>query len=115
MQAFADFALQLTYPPNPIRNLDNSLTSDQQAGQNFFLGLTNNGLPSDTLKTCNGCHVLDPKRQQPIRRRSARILWYRWTIFVRERDAALLRIPHLRNLYQKVGKFGMSPDSLFPK
>jgi len=25
MQAFADFALQLMYPPNPIRNLDNSL------------------------------------------------------------------------------------------
>jgi hypothetical protein len=26
MQAFTDFILQITYPPNPIRNLDNSLT-----------------------------------------------------------------------------------------
>jgi hypothetical protein len=60
MQAFADFALQIVYPPNPIRNLDNSLTSDQQAGRNFFMGVTNNGLASDTVKTCNGCHTLDP-------------------------------------------------------
>src|SRR5690606_11402540 len=28
MQAFTDFILQITYPPNPIRNLDNSLTLD---------------------------------------------------------------------------------------
>ena len=32
MQAFTDFILQVSYPPNPIRNLDNSLTPDQQAG-----------------------------------------------------------------------------------
>ena len=38
MQAFTDFILQVTYPPNPIRALDNSLTSDQQAGRNFFFG-----------------------------------------------------------------------------
>ena len=38
MQAFADFVLQFTYPPNPIRNLDNSLTADQQAGSEFLPG-----------------------------------------------------------------------------
>ena len=36
MQAFTDFILQVTYPPNPIRALDNSLTADQQAGRDFF-------------------------------------------------------------------------------
>src|SRR5262245_10772029 len=36
MQAFADFILQVTYPPNPIRALDNSLTPDQLAGHDFF-------------------------------------------------------------------------------
>ena len=36
MQSFTDFMLQVTYPPNPIRNLDNSLTPDQQAGRDFF-------------------------------------------------------------------------------
>ncbi len=28
---FADFILEVTYPPNPIRSLDNSLTASQQA------------------------------------------------------------------------------------
>ncbi len=60
MQAFANFILQVSYPPNPIRNLDNSLTPDQQAGHDFFMGITNNGLPTDTFQTCTGCHVLDP-------------------------------------------------------
>src|SRR5262249_13540133 len=29
MKAFTDFILQVTYPPNPIHNLDNSFTPDQ--------------------------------------------------------------------------------------
>ena len=56
MQAFTDFILQVTYPPNPIRALDNSLTEDERIGRNFFL----NSDPSDSTFTCNGCHVLDP-------------------------------------------------------
>jgi uncharacterized protein (TIGR03437 family) len=113
MQAFADFVLQLTYPPNPIRNLDNSLTPDQQAGQNFFLGVTNNGLPSDTLKTCTGCHVLDPAgNSQYGVARPGFFGTDGQSSF--ENESQLFKIPQLRNLYQKVGKFGMSPDPLFP-
>jgi hypothetical protein len=55
MQAFTDFILEITYPPNPIRNLDNSLTEAQQRGHDFFL----NGPKSDTFFPCSGCHVLD--------------------------------------------------------
>ncbi|MEM7356151.1 MAG: hypothetical protein AAF657_35375, partial [Acidobacteriota bacterium] len=33
MEAFTDFVLELTYPPNPIRALDNSLTPSQARGQ----------------------------------------------------------------------------------
>ena len=36
MQAFTDFTMQMMYPPNPIRQLDNSLTADQAAGKAFF-------------------------------------------------------------------------------
>src|SRR6185295_17763623 len=36
MQAFTDFILQVSYPPNTIRALDNSLSADEQAGSNFF-------------------------------------------------------------------------------
>lgn len=34
----ADYILELTYPPNPIRNLDNSLTDLQNAGRAAFFG-----------------------------------------------------------------------------
>src|SRR5262249_5741631 len=37
MKAFTEFALQLTYPPNPIRALDTSLTPAQQRGRDYFL------------------------------------------------------------------------------
>ena len=113
MQAFADFILQSTYPPNPIRNLDNSLTAGQQAGENFFLGATNGGLPSDTLKTCNGCHVLDAGgNSQYSVARPGFFGTDGQSSF--ENESQLFKVPQLRNLYQKVGKFGMSPDPLFP-
>src|SRR5690606_11394450 len=38
MQAFSDFILQVTLPPNPVRNLDNSLTPAQQNARNFYFG-----------------------------------------------------------------------------
>jgi sugar lactone lactonase YvrE len=113
MQAFTDFVLQITYPPNPIRNLDNSLTSDQQAGRDFFMGVTTKGVPSDQVKTCNGCHVLDPTGNSEFG--VARPGFFGTdgqSSF--ENETQLFKIPHLRNLYQKVGKFGTSPDSNFP-
>ena len=93
MQAFTDFILQVTYPPNPIRALDNSLTPDQQAGRDFFM----NSTPSDTLQPCHGCHQLDPSRG-----------FFGTDGFSSfENETQDLKIPHLRNLYQKVGMFGM--------
>jgi hypothetical protein len=56
MQAFTSFILEVMYPPNPIRNLDNTMTADQLAGRNFYFSAQN----SDTLFNCNGCHVLNP-------------------------------------------------------
>jgi hypothetical protein len=41
MAAFAAFALDITYPPNPIRALDNSLTPDEGAGRAKFFGPAN--------------------------------------------------------------------------
>ena len=56
MQAYTDFALQITPPPNPIRALDDSLTADQQAGRDYYLGAFN----SDAISNCKGCHTLEP-------------------------------------------------------
>jgi hypothetical protein len=116
MQAFTDFVLQITYPPNPIRNLDNSLTPDQKAGRDFFMGKSSTGAdlpPSDSVKTCNGCHVLDPdgNRQFGVARPGFFGTDGQSTF---ENESQLFKIPHLRNLYQKVGKFGVNADILFP-
>ncbi|HVN87869.1 MAG TPA: beta-propeller fold lactonase family protein [Candidatus Binatia bacterium] len=90
MQAFTDFILQVTYPPNPIRALDNSLTSDQQAGRNFYFGQV-----SDTVFNCNGCHVLDPAAGHFGSDGQSTF----------ESETQFFKVAHLRNAYQKIGMF----------
>jgi hypothetical protein len=111
MQAFTDFILQVTYPPNPIRALDNSLTPlgsvpSEQNGRDFYFGIKNPPLnadpESDTLFTCNGCHVLDPLQG----------FFGSDGFMTFENETQMFKIPHLRNMYQKVGMFGM-PEILF--
>jgi DNA-binding beta-propeller fold protein YncE len=92
MQAFTDFILQVTYPPNPVRALTNQLTPDQDAGRTFFFGPV-----SDVFQTCNGCHRLDP----------AAGFFGSDGFMSFENEPQLIKIPHLRNMYQKVGMFGM--------
>jgi DNA-binding beta-propeller fold protein YncE len=108
MQAFTDFILQVTYPPNPIRNLDDSLTTDQQAGRNFFFNQTPDGteIPSDSFHNCNGCHVLDPQGNAQFGVAKPGFFGSdgRYSF---EAETQFLKVPHLRNLYQKVGMFGM--------
>jgi hypothetical protein len=38
MQKFTDFALALTYPPNPIRRLDDALTEGQKRARSRYFG-----------------------------------------------------------------------------
>ncbi len=129
MQSFADFALQLTLPPNPVRNLDNSLTPAQANGRNFYLGNnftaggpspSQTGVGGSTITgrradgtgsdfgglesgfTCEGCHRLDPSQGFFGADGQASF----------ENEPQILKIAHLRNLYQKVGMFGM-PDVPF--
>jgi YVTN family beta-propeller protein len=125
MQKFADFALAITLPPNPVRALDNSLTPAQARGRKFFMGcdgpdsvttldpvcidgrpLLDGGHRSDGVPflidlgfTCEGCHTTEP--------------WNgffgtdgRWSF---EDLPQIVKIPHLRNLYTKVGMHGQ-PD-----
>jgi hypothetical protein len=93
MSAFAAFILDVTYPPNPVRALDNSLTADEATGRTFFL----TSAPSDVFQTCNGCHVLDP----------AAGFFGSDGFSSFEFETQNFKIPHLRNLYQKIGMFGM--------
>jgi hypothetical protein len=108
MQKFTDFQLQVVPPPNPVRRLDNTLTSAQQRGRNFYFG----SRPSDginipiiggTTFNCNGCHVVDPAQGFFGTGRNSSF----------EGITQIIKIPHLRNQYAKVGMFGAPKVDFF--
>ncbi len=109
MEAFIDFALQIMYPPNPIRNLDNSLTPDQQAGRDHFF-LPGGAFPDK----CVTCHKLDPNANAGTGEAFPGFFGTDGQYLLGEVSQGM-KIPHLRNLYQKVGMFGMGAvPSIFP-
>jgi hypothetical protein len=111
MQAFTDFALQITYPPNPIRALDNSLTVEQQIGKEIFENepRTLSGLIPGL--TCGTCHVFDRDLNAEHGVPSPGV--FGGTMHYVLGDAGqVFKIPHLRNVYQKVGMFGMISNPL---
>lgn len=109
MQAFADFTLQVTYPPNPIRALDNALTTDQQAGRDF---LFNNVSCFSTAGTCAACHVLDRQGNAPIGVTAPGFFGTDGR-YPFDLETEAFKTPHLRNAYQKVGMFGMADNPFF--
>jgi len=94
MDALASFILQITPPPNPLRNLDNSLTAPQQAARDEFFR-TIQGI------SCATCHVTDETVGRFGTDRSSS---------VNGQSAQLMKVPSLRQTYQKVGMFGMFPQ-----
>ncbi len=111
MFSFGDFALTLTLPPNPVRGLDNSLSGEQQAGRDLYTGTRRmdgspidfTGDPNGDGFTCEGCHRLDPAQGFFGTGRHASF----------EAEEQIVKIPHLRNMYQKVGMFGMPAGDFF--
>ena len=111
MDAFTDFMLQVTYPPNPNRPLDNVLTADQEAGRQLFSG-TNCGIPacldgSCPVLRCASCHTIDPTGNPGTAAPGFFGTTGRSSFGF---NPQLFKIPHLRNIYQKVGMFG-SPET----
>jgi YVTN family beta-propeller protein len=99
MVAFRKFILKVQLPPNPIRNLDQTLTTAQAAGAGFYAGPN-----SDTLKNCNGCHTLDPSIGA----------FGTSGLSTFEGLTQHFKVPHLRNAYQKVGMYGMMTAGAIP-
>lgn len=96
LQAFTDFALALTPPPNPIRNLDNSLTVAQARGEDTYFNVNN----ITGIGSCNHCHTLNPQEKQ-----------FGTSGLMSFEGAGIaenFKIPHFRNAYAKVGMFGTS-------
>jgi DNA-binding beta-propeller fold protein YncE len=111
MTKFTNFALQIMYPPNPIRQLDNSLTPAEAAGRAFYFQTTAAGteLPVDRLHNCNGCHTLDPAGNAGSTDHPGFFGTKGRLSF--ENLTQTFKVAHLRNIYQKVGMFASSPDS----
>jgi DNA-binding beta-propeller fold protein YncE len=105
MEAFTDFILQVTYPPNPIRALDNSRTPEQQAGHDLFMS----DRVFDLVGPCTKCHTTDlqgnPGSAAPGFFGTSGLIAFDFQV-------QLFKAPHFRNLYQLVGKFGQ-PDTPF--
>jgi DNA-binding beta-propeller fold protein YncE len=93
MQAFTDFILTVHYPPNPIRALDDLPTGAESAGQTFFTGTA---VDANVL-TCNICHDL------PLGTDGLSSI---------EGETQEFKVPHLRNIFQKVGMFGVAGDQV---
>lgn len=107
MKAFTDFILQLTYPPNPNRRIDNVLTPDQEAGRQLF-DTVNCGIPSapefnGAVLTCASCHTIDPNANPGT---AAPGLFGSSGLTSFDFNPQLFKAPHLRNDYQKIGMFG---------
>lgn len=113
MQAFTDFQLQVMYPPNPIRNLDDSLTPRQQDGEVFFnTKLSFNNFVNDVDFTCIDCHVIDREGNAQYGVERPGFFGSDGQI-VHAEFSQTVKIPHLRNLYTKVGTFGFPDDDFF--
>ncbi|MCG7551047.1 hypothetical protein [Pseudoalteromonas sp. Of7M-16] len=108
MEKFADFMLKVALPPNPIRNLDNSLSSSAHIGEQFFHGTRrSDGAAQDTPLNgnnadgvnCEGCHGVDHEKGFYGSRGE----------IAHGGEIQILKVPQLRNLYTRVGMFGL-PD-----
>ncbi|CAA0082329.1 Uncharacterised protein [BD1-7 clade bacterium] len=106
----ADFMLHTQMPPNPIRQLDNSLSASASTGKAFFTGSRrSDGLAQDSRRNgpeqdgvnCEGCHGLDP----------AKGFYGTRGEIAHGGEIQILKVPQLRNLYTRVGMFGL-PDRI---
>ena len=99
MKSFTDFALQIMPPPNPVRSLDNQLTTAQANGRALFL---DRNAVVDKAAHCAGCHTLNPSRGE--------FGTLGQTTF--DDETQEFKVPQLKNAYQKVGMFG-TPNTQF--
>jgi YVTN family beta-propeller protein len=96
MLAFANFILDVAYPPNPIRALDNSQSNAMGTsilpGRDLY-----NGRVTDIVLNCNGCHTLN----------QAQGFFGGDGFSSIEGEPQEFKIAHLRNAYQKLGMFSL--------
>jgi YVTN family beta-propeller protein len=110
VQQFADFMLKVQLPPNPVRALDDSLTGDQLDGSDKWFSCGPGTIEcaqldpnaTDTVEDCDGCHSLDPKNG----------FYGSGGEDSFEGEPQHMKVPHNRNMYQKIGMFGVGGDQV---
>ncbi len=127
MESFRQFALEIPYPPNPFRNVDDTLPdADVQVHGSLFAGNPAQGeLIFDTFATdagqpCQACHThpfgagggtlggVTPS--EPTSSDAA-------ALFNGDQDQSNhsdLKIPHMRNMYEKFGPVWADPGGPIP-
>ncbi len=98
MNTFSRFALTIVPPPNPFRALDNSLDPNETAGKLLF---DTSDQHFTSPNTCADCHMID--RNQGFFGTNAESS--------NARQSNDFKIPHLRNLYDKLGMSGRTRSS----
>ena len=103
MDAFTDFIMTVNFPPNPFRNLDDTMpasltvpsqsgggataTGNPNTGRNLFVNTNLDG----GVFTCNTCHALPTGTTTNLFNGQL------------ENETQDFKIPQLRNMYEKVG------------
>jgi hypothetical protein len=103
MDAFTDFIMTVNYPPNPYRNLDDTMpasltvpsqsgggataTGNPNTGRDLFINTNLDG----GVFTCNTCHALPVGTTTNLFNGNL------------ENETQDFKIPQLRNMYEKVG------------
>lgn len=101
MQTFTDFAMSLHMPPNPFRGADDTMpasiavpaydggatTGNPRTGEQLFRNVATDA----GLFTCEDCHAMPTGTSNQLFNG------------VLEMDTQDFKIPHLRNMYEKVG------------
>jgi DNA-binding beta-propeller fold protein YncE len=97
MTSFAKYAMNLAYPPSPVARFDGTLTAQQSSGLNIY-----NTFQSTGLGACNSCHTLDVSKN---RFGTSGLMSFEGDSIDED-----FKVPHLRNMYQKVGMFVRNAD-----
>jgi YVTN family beta-propeller protein len=112
MNAYTEFIETVHFPPNPFRNLNNtmpvSITVPNQTGGGATIGANPNNGQSHFINllldagalSCNQCHALPTGTNNLLFNGNA------------EGESQDFKIPHLRNMYEKVGFDVIRPNLL---
>jgi DNA-binding beta-propeller fold protein YncE len=95
---FSAFVFTLRYPPNPIRALDDSLSASEARGMDVF----DNAPTAGGAIACGPCHAL------PTGTNGASLD----VNGIADVGNQGMKIPHLRNMYDKVGAYDVAGDQV---